>query len=90
MTIKRLLCVRHIQCNLEPILYFVLSHLFVKVPRPGDSEVTVLAFESSCNMLLLIEPLKGRDNSVKCFDQGHNKWTCQLVLHTIFLMLNWT
>jgi len=28
------------------------THLFVKVPRPGDSEVTSSAFESSCHMLL--------------------------------------
>jgi len=27
-------------------------HLFVKVPRPGDSEVTCLVFESSCHLLL--------------------------------------
>jgi len=26
--------------------------LFVKVPRPGDSEVTFSLFESSCHMLL--------------------------------------
>jgi len=28
------------------------THLFVKVPRPGDSEVTLLVFESSCHLLL--------------------------------------
>jgi len=28
------------------------SHLFVKVPRPGDSEVTFVVFESSCHLLL--------------------------------------
>jgi len=27
-------------------------HLFVKVPRPGDSEVTFPVFESSCHLLL--------------------------------------
>jgi len=27
-------------------------HLFVKVPRPGDSEVTFAVFESSCHLLL--------------------------------------
>jgi len=26
------------------------THLFVKVPRPGDSEVTFLIFESSYHM----------------------------------------
>jgi len=28
------------------------THLFVKVPRPGDSEVTFSLFESSCHLLL--------------------------------------
>jgi len=28
------------------------THLFLKVPRPGDSEVTFSAFESSCHLLL--------------------------------------
>jgi len=28
------------------------THLFVKVPRPGDSEVTYSVFESSCRLLL--------------------------------------
>jgi len=28
------------------------SHLFVKVTRPGDSEVTFSVFESSCHLLL--------------------------------------
>jgi len=27
-------------------------HLFVKVPRPGDSEVIFAVFESSCHLLL--------------------------------------
>jgi len=26
----------------------VLAHLFVKVPRPGDSDGTFLVFESNC------------------------------------------
>jgi len=30
----------------------VLSHLFVKIPKPGDSDVTFLLFESSCHLLL--------------------------------------
>jgi len=30
----------------------VLAHLFVKVPRPGDSEVTFSVIESSCYLLL--------------------------------------
>jgi len=36
------------------------THLFVKVPRPGDSEVTFSVLESS-------------GNSVKYLSQGHNK-----------------
>jgi len=28
------------------------THLFVKVPRPGDGEVTSSVFESSCHLLL--------------------------------------
>jgi len=28
------------------------THLFVKVPRPGDSKMTFLVFESSCHLLL--------------------------------------
>jgi len=28
------------------------THLFVKVPRPGDSEVTFSVFESSYHLLL--------------------------------------
>jgi len=31
---------------------FLGTHLFVRVPRPGDSEVTFLVFESSCHLLL--------------------------------------
>jgi len=31
---------------------FVLAHLFAKVPRPGDSEVTFSVFASSCHLLL--------------------------------------
>jgi len=30
-------------------MVLVLAHLFVKVPRLGDSEVTFLVFESSCH-----------------------------------------
>jgi len=28
------------------------THLFVKVPRPGDSEWTFSVFESSCRLFL--------------------------------------
>jgi len=30
------------------------THLFVKAPRPGDSEETVAVFESSCHLLLSV------------------------------------
>jgi len=32
--------------------WYSLAHLFVEVPRPGDSEVTFLVFDSSCHLLL--------------------------------------
>jgi len=56
------------------MLFGLGSHLFVKVPRPGDSKVTVSVFESSCHSSL---PLKCRGNPAKCLAQGHNKWTCR-------------
>jgi len=33
-------------------LYLALARLFVKVPRPRDSEVTISIFKSSCHLLL--------------------------------------
>jgi len=30
----------------------MLGHIFVKVPRPGDSERTFSVFESICHLLL--------------------------------------
>jgi len=36
----------------SPLISGLSTHLFVKVPRPGDSEVTFSVFESSCHMLL--------------------------------------
>jgi len=53
------------------------THLFVKVPLPGDSEGTFTVFESSCHLLLPVWSLKGRGNSIKCLAQGHNKRTCR-------------
>jgi len=32
------------------------THLFVKVPRPGDSEGTLSVFESNCHLLLSVYP----------------------------------
>jgi len=49
------------------------TYLFVKVPRPGDNDVTFPVFESSCHLLLSVLPLKGRGNPVKCLAQGYNK-----------------
>jgi len=34
--------------------HLVLVHLFVKVLRPGDSEVTFSVFELSCHLLLSV------------------------------------
>jgi len=34
------------------IVLGVVTHLFVMVPRPGDSEVIFSVFESSCHLLL--------------------------------------
>jgi len=42
------------------LIFLVLSHLFVKVPRPGDSKVTFSVFESSYHLLLPVYPLKSR------------------------------
>jgi len=55
------------------------THLFVKVPRPGDSEVIFSVFESSFHLLLPDWPLKGKGNPVKCLVLGHNKWTCRSI-----------
>jgi len=49
------------------------THLFVKVPRPKDGIGTLSIIESSCHLLLAIEPLKGRGNPVKYLAQGHIK-----------------
>jgi len=34
--------------------YMLIAHLFVKVPRPGESDGTNSVFESSCHLLLLV------------------------------------
>jgi len=38
--------------ELEYLKSVLGTHLFVKVPRPGDSEDTFSVFESSCHLLL--------------------------------------
>jgi len=47
------------------------THLFVKVLRPGDSYGTFSVIESSCHLLIPVEPIKGKGNPVKCLAQGH-------------------
>jgi len=71
----------------------VLAHLFVKVPRPGDSEEAFSVFESSYHLLLPVCLLKGRGqrHHVVCLAQGHNKRTClfdHFDHYTISFMLN--
>jgi len=67
------------------------THLFVKVPRPRDSEETFTVFESNFHLLLPVWPLIRRGNPVKCLAQRQNKRTChlQIYLHTIPLLC-WT
>jgi len=36
------------------------THLFLEVPRPGDSKGSFAVFESSFHLLLAVLPLKGR------------------------------
>jgi len=57
------------------------THLFVKVPQPVDSEVTVLVFESSCHLLLPIEPLKGRGNPVSALPKDTTSELASLSAH---------
>jgi len=42
----------HIQGGTLGCILSLGPHLFVKVPRPGDSEVSFAVFESSCHLLL--------------------------------------
>jgi len=52
--------------------FIVLAHLFVKVSRPGDSEETFSAFETSCHCTT-IHYSNSEVNPVKCLAQKHNK-----------------
>jgi len=36
------------------VIFSFFARLFVKLPRPGDSEVIFLVFESSCHLLLSV------------------------------------
>jgi len=49
--------------------------LYVKVPRPGDSEVTFFVFGSSCHLLLPVLPLKGRGNPVIVLSKGTREFS---------------
>jgi len=51
------------------------AHLFVKAPRPGDSEV---AFGLRVKLPPATTSL-GRGNPVKCLAQGHRKRVCPLI-----------
>jgi len=42
--------VSHLKRTMDKVLGI---HLFVKVPRPGDSEVTFSVFASSCHLLFV-------------------------------------
>jgi len=62
------------------------THLFVKVPRPGDSGRTFLVFESSCHLLLYqskvqLIPLRALPKEITCELAG-------LSSHYPFFMLN--
>jgi len=57
----------------------VLAHLFIKVPRPGDSEGIFSVFESSFFLLLVAKALKGRGNLVKSVAQEPNNRACRLI-----------
>jgi len=49
---KRGLCINDAQDTSEDDAAGLGTHLFVKIPRLGDSEVTFSVIESSCHLLL--------------------------------------
>jgi len=49
------------------------AHLFVKVPRPGDSEVTFFGLRVKLPPVTTSLTTQSRVNPVKCLAQGHNK-----------------
>jgi len=51
---------------------------FADLLDSGDSEVTFTVFESSCHLLLPVQPPKG-NLVVKCLAQGHSKRTCRRI-----------
>jgi len=67
------------------------THLFVKVPLPGDSEETFSVFEWSCHLLPPVKPLKGKGNPVIPLSTLSKDKTSKLAayLHTIHFLC-WT
>jgi len=51
-------------------------HLFVKVPRPGDSEV-IFSFFVKLQPVTTSLTTQGRGNPIKCLAQGYNKQICR-------------
>jgi len=72
--------------ELEYLKHILGTRLFVKLPRPGDSEGTFSIFQSSCHVLLSVYSFIGRGNPIKCLAQGHNKQTCMpiFILGSLF------
>jgi len=56
------------------------THLFVKVPRPGENEGNFSVFESSCTCYYLSNHSKVEAIPVKWLAQEHNKRTCRSIL----------
>jgi len=75
--------------NSKPTAYLdlMLAHLFAKLPRPGDSEVT-FSVRVKLPPVTIYLNIKGRGDPVKCLLHGHNKRPCRLYLHTITLLLD--
>jgi len=71
--------------NSQYICSLQFCHLFTNFPQPGDNEETFSVFESSCRLILLVQPLKGRGNLVK---PKSTKANLPAYLHTILLMLS--
>jgi len=54
------------------------AHLFIRVTRPGDSEVTFSRTSSQvATSHYHSNHSKDRGNPVKCLAQGHNKRACK-------------
>jgi len=53
------------------------TRLFVKVPRPGDSEVAFSRLRVKLPPVTTSLTTQRQRQSVKCLAQGHNKWICR-------------